>query len=152
MIYANTPQAKGRIERMNQTLQDRLVNELRLQNISTIEEANAFLPTFMKAFNLKFTVMAKDPNNAHRELLPEHNLNNILITKEKRTLTKNLTFQYKNTIYQVQTNRKLYTLRNASIVIHEHEDHSIEVFYKGKKEYKLSKNHPWKRFIKKIKV
>ena len=185
LIYANTPQAKGRIERMNQTLQDRLVKELRLQNISTIEEANAFLPTFMKAFNLKFTVIAKDPNNAHRELLPDQNLKNILITKEKRILTKNLTFQYKNTIYQVQTDRELYTLRNANVVIHEHDDESIEVFYKekklvlktyqeqqkqigevdskhlnavvdelvtineGKKKHIPSKNHPWKRFVKK---
>jgi len=74
LIYANTPQAKGRIERMNQDLQDRLVKELRLKNISTIEAANAFLPTFMQAFNLKFTVIAKDPNNAHRELLPEYNI------------------------------------------------------------------------------
>ena len=185
LIYANTPQAKGRIERMNQTLQDRLVKELRLQNISTIEEANAFLPTFLKTFNRKFTVIAKDPNNAHRELLPEHNLKNILIEKEKRILTKNLTFQYKNTIYGVQTDRELYTLRNASVVIHELDDKSIEVFYKGKKlvlktykeqqkqidevdskglnavvdelvkiskgkqQYKPSKNHPWKRFVKK---
>jgi len=185
LIYANTPQAKGRIERMNQTLQDRLVKELRLQNISTIEEANAFLPTFLKSLNRKFSVIAKDPNNVHRELLPEHNLKNILIEKEKRILTKNLTFQYKNTIYVVQTDRELYTLKNASVIIHELEDESIEVFYKGKKlvvkayqeqqkqigevdskglnaivdelvniskgkhQYKPSKNHPWRRFVKK---
>ncbi len=60
LIHANTPQAKGRIERMNQTLQDRLVKELRLQKISTPEEANAFLPNFIKEFNSRFSVVPKD--------------------------------------------------------------------------------------------
>ena len=185
LIYANTPQAKGGIERMNQTLQDRLVKELRLQKISTPEEANAFLPTFIKDFNSRFAVVPKDPNNAHRELLPEDDLNRIFIIKENRTLTKNLTFQHKNTIYQVQTNRETYVLRKARIVIHEFKDESIEAFYKGKKlllktysqqqkqmgevdskqlnalldelvrisdgkkKYKPSKKHPWKRHAKK---
>jgi hypothetical protein len=133
IIYANTPQAKGRIERMNQTLQDRLVKELRLQKISTPEEANAYLPTFIKDFNSRFAVVPKDPNNAHRELLSEHDLNRIFIIKENRTLTKNLTFQHKNTIYQVQTNRETYVLRKARIVIYEFKDESIEAFYKEKK-------------------
>jgi predicted DNA-binding protein (UPF0251 family) len=55
-IYANTPQAKGRVERANKTLQDRLVKELRLQDISTIEEANQYLPDFMKQYNQRFAV------------------------------------------------------------------------------------------------
>ena len=133
LIYANTPQAKGRIERMNQTLQDRLVKELRLQKISTPEEANVFLQTFIKAFNHKFAVVPKEPNNAHRGLLLEHDLNRIFTIKENRTLTKNLTFQYKNTIYQVQTNRETYALRKATVVIHEYKNGAIEAFYKGKK-------------------
>jgi hypothetical protein len=108
LICANTPQAKRRIERMNQTLQDLLV-----------EEANAFLPIFIKAFNHKFAVVPKDPNNANKELLPEHHLSRIFTTKENRTLTKNLTFQYKNTIYQVQANKEAYALRNARVVIHQ---------------------------------
>jgi transposase len=132
IIYANTPQAKGRIQRMNQTLQDRLVKELRLQKISTPEEVNAYLPTFIKDFNSRFPVVPKDPNNAHRELLSEHDLNRIFIIKENRTLTKNLTFQHKNTIYQVQTNRETCVLRKARIVIYEFKDESIEAFYKEK--------------------
>jgi hypothetical protein len=133
LIYANTPQAKGRIERMNQTLQDRLVKELRLQKISTPEEANAFLPAFIKDFNSRFAVVPKDPNNAHRELLPEHDLDRVFIIKENRTLTKNLTFQHNNTIYQVQTNRETYVLKKARIVVHQFKNESIEAFYKGKK-------------------
>jgi hypothetical protein len=104
---------------MNQTLQDRLVKELRLQKISTPEEANAFLPIFITVFNHKFAVVPKDPNNAHRDLLPEHDLSRIFTIKENRIVTKNLTFQYKNTIYQVQTNKEAYALRNARVVIHE---------------------------------
>lgn len=132
-IFANTPQAKGRIERMNQTLQDRLVKELRLQKISTFDEANAFLPGFLKEFNQRFAVIPKDPTNAHRELLPEHDLDLIFIIKEHRVLSKNLTFQYANTVYQVHTTREEYALRKAQIEIHEKEDKSITAFYKGKK-------------------
>lgn len=66
-------------------------------------------------------------------MLPEHDLDHIFIIKENRTLTKNLTFQHKNTIYQVQTNRETYVLRKARIVIHEFKDESIKAFYKGNK-------------------
>ena len=133
LIFANSPQAKGRIERMNQTLQDRLVKELRLQKISTPEEANAFLPSFIKSFNSRFGVVPKSPHNAHREVLAEHDLDRIFVIKENRMLTKNLTFQYKNTIYQVQTNREAYILRKANVVIYECKNGKIEAFYKDKK-------------------
>lgn len=133
MIFANTPQAKGRIERANQTLQDRLVKELRANQITTIEEANAFLPTFIEDYNRRFAVVPKDLSNAHRELLPEHKLDHIFTIKESRHLSKSLTFQYKNTIYQVRTTRESYALRKAHITVYEKEDGVIEVFYKGTK-------------------
>jgi len=132
MIFANSPQAKGRIERSNQTLQDRLVKELRLQQISTLEEADLFLPSFIEDYNSRFAVIPKDPNNAHRPLLPSQNLNQIFTIQEFRYLSKNLTFQYKNTVYQIWTNRESYTLRKARISIREKEDGSIEVFYNRK--------------------
>lgn len=133
VIFANTPQAKGRIERLNQTLQDPLVKELRLRRISTLEEANIFLPTFIEDLNKRFAVVPRNPNNAHRALLPEHNLERIFIMKEHRVLSKNLTFQYKNTIYQVVTDRESYILKNARVLIHENEEGGIEAFYKGKR-------------------
>jgi hypothetical protein len=89
MIYANSPQAKGRIERSNRTLQDRLVKELRLNKISTIEEANAFLPAFIEDYNHRFAVVPKDPNNAHRPLLQEQNLDLSFTMQEFRQLSKN---------------------------------------------------------------
>jgi len=132
IVYANTPQAKGRIERSNRTLQDRLAKELRLNNISTIEEANAFLPVFIEDYNRRFAVIPKDSNNAHTPLLKEQNLESIFTIQEFRHLSKNLTFQYKNTIYQVVTEREEYALRKAKVVIHEKKNGSIEVFYKNK--------------------
>ncbi|MBS0584801.1 MAG: ISNCY family transposase [Verrucomicrobia bacterium] len=133
LIFANTPQAKGRIERMNQTLQDRLVKELRLQKISTPEEANAFLPTFIDSFNKRFAVAPKNPDNAHRELLSEHNLEAIFTIKEERRLSKSLEFQYKSIIYQVVTEREGYALSKARIEISEDEKGAIKAYYKGKR-------------------
>jgi hypothetical protein len=92
LICAYSPQAKGRVERVNRTLQDRLKKELRLQKISTMEEANSFLPLFLKDFNKKFAKVAINSNNAHRILPQEMNLENIFNIKNKRILSKNLTF------------------------------------------------------------
>ena len=131
-IFANSPQAKGRIERSNRTLQDRLVKELRLHKISTIEEANAFLPTFIEDYNRRFAVVPKNSHNAHRPLLQEHNLQQIFSIRKFRELSKNLTFQYKNTIYQIKTAREVYALRRAKVTLYEKEDGSVEILYKNK--------------------
>jgi len=130
MVFAHSPQAKGRIERSNRTLQDRLVKELRLNKISTIEEANAFLPSFIEDYNHRFAVVPKDPSNAHRPL--EQNLDLIFTIQEIRYLSKNLTFQYKNIHYQIRTERETYALRKAQVTVYEKKDGSIEVFYKNK--------------------
>lgn len=66
MICANSPQAKGRVERANGTLQDKLVKELRLKGINDIETANAFLPEFIEDYNKRFAVEPKNNVNAHR--------------------------------------------------------------------------------------
>jgi len=130
MVFANSPQAKGRIERSNRTLQDRLVKELRLNKISTIEEANAYLPTFIEEYNRRFAVVPKDPTNAHKPL--GENLDLIFTIREFRHLSKNLTFQYNNVLYQIQTERETYALRKAKVSIREKKDGTIEVLYKNK--------------------
>jgi hypothetical protein len=132
LIYANTPQAKGRVERVNRTLQDRLIKELRFHKISTMKEANEFLPTFIDDFNCRFAVVPRNPHNAHRELLPDHNLKEIFTQRETRWLSKNLTFQYQNTIYQIKTERESYALRNTKVMIYEYPDGTVKVFYKRK--------------------
>ena len=132
VVFANTPQAKGRVERKNRVSQDRLVKEMRLLNISTIEEANAFLPAYIEDHNRRFAVLPKDPNNAHRPLLSEHNLDLIFTIQEFRQLSKNLTISHNSTLYQIKTDRDPYTLRKTKVLIYEKEDESIEIFYNGK--------------------
>ncbi len=131
LIYANSPQAKGRVERSNRVLQDRLVKELRLQNISTIEEGNAFLPIFIKEYNCRFAVSAQNPINAHREILKTQNLDQIFSVKEKRHLSKNLMLQYKNVIYQIISDRQSYALRGLKVIVSETKDGEIRIFYRG---------------------
>jgi hypothetical protein len=94
IICANSPQAKGRVERAFGTLQDRLVKELRLAGISTIEAANTWVPAFMVDYNTRF---GRDPENAkdlHRKLTAADDLSEVLAWREERTVTKNLTLHY----------------------------------------------------------
>ena len=102
-IHARTPQAKGRVERANQTLQDRLVKELRLRGINDMESANAYLPEFMADFNQRFAVAPSSEEDAHRPLLHSpRELDLLLSEQEERTLSKNLTVQYRNIAYQIR--------------------------------------------------
>jgi transposase len=107
MITAHSPQAKGRIERVFGTLQQRLVWEMRLKNISTIEEANVFLPGFIKEYNKTFAKQPANPCNAHRPLNHQTSLKYILCMKEKRCVSKNLEVQFKNQIYQLYPPKEL---------------------------------------------
>lgn len=133
MIFANSPQAKNRVERSNQTLQDRLVKELRLLGISSIEEGNKYLPKFIKIFNRKFSVEAKNNVNAHRQLLESQRLDEIVCIKNTRVLSKNLTAQYKQNTYQIKLEPRLeYTLRRARIDVLESLDGQIQLMYKKK--------------------
>ena len=133
LICANSPQAKGRVERANATLQDRLIKEMRLQEINTIEAANAFLATFMADHNERFAVAAKSEINAHRRHLPDSKtLDCILSVQATRTLSKNLELSYQCVIYQVKTSGKGYRLRHAKVVVCERMDGTICLMYQGK--------------------
>jgi len=131
LIYARTPQAKGRVERVNQTLQDRLVKELRRKKISDIETANKFLPTFIDDYNRRFAVVPKDPTDAHRSLLPHHNLERILSQHNIRKLIKSLTLQYKNTLYQIITDKRTRRLVGAKVTVIESFTGKITIEYQG---------------------
>jgi hypothetical protein len=132
LICANTPQAKGRVERRNRDFQNRLIKAMRIAKISNIEAANAFLPFFLKKFNQKFAKAPKDPVNAHRLLLPSHNLDRIFCIKETRQLSKNLTLQYDNVIYQVIADRREYTLRKAEVMVLKTKDGMVSIEHRGK--------------------
>jgi len=132
-IHANTPQAKGRVERANKTLQDRLVKELRLQKISTIEEANQYLPIYLKQYNQKFGIEPRSPTDAHRKVL--HNkteIKQILSIHYQRKLTKNLSCQLNNIEYQIMTKTKGYRLRQSHVTLCEEFNGTLTILQKGK--------------------
>lgn len=132
-IHANTPQAKGRVERANGTLQDRLVKELRLQGISDIAAANAFLAGFMADYNKRFAVVPQNPADAHRPVLHrDEELDWILRLHHTRTLSKNLSFQFQNREYQIQTRGQGYQLRRAAVTVCEAFDGAVTVLHRGK--------------------
>jgi transposase len=132
LLFANSPQARGRVERANQTLQDRLTKELRLRGISDWEAGNAFLPEFMEDYNYRFAVEPKSLFDAHRQLSKSDDLARIFTLQVMRTLTTNLTIQFNKTVYQIQTNRPSYAMRNAQITLHLDSHENISLFYKDK--------------------
>lgn len=133
IICANSPQAKGRVEKTNRTLQDRLVKELRLRGISDIDTANAFLPEYMCDYNKRFSVEPANVTDAHRLCeFSDEKLKNILCYHYVRTLSKNLELSYGNVIYQVKTSGEGYALRHAKVSVHEQLDGQVTLHYRGR--------------------
>ena len=133
LICAHSPQAKGRVERANQTLQDRLVKELRLRSISSLAEANAYLAEFITAYNSRFAVEPRSGEDAHRPLAADEDLDRILTLVERRTLSKNLTLSYGNVIYQIRTKRAAYTMRGAHVEVRETSAGEVTIEYRGRR-------------------
>src|SRR6266545_1129563 len=121
IICANTPQAKGRVERVNQTLQDRLVKEMRLRDISNMADLNQ-----------RFAIEPRSSVNAHRPLTTKDDLARILTWQESRTLSKNLTIQFEKVVYQIQTQRPTYAMRQAIVTVCLDVHQNITILYKGK--------------------
>ena len=102
IICANTPQAKGRVEHMHQTLQNRLVKELRLRGISTMADRNASLPEFTDDYNRRLGRPPRDAHDAHRPLRPDEDLDRIFTWQVKRTLSRNLVVHFERATYLVE--------------------------------------------------
>jgi transposase len=176
LIPAHSPQAKGRIERLNKTLQDRLVKELRLANIATPEAAGIFLQeVFIPKYNKKFAVVAAKVGDAHTPLQKEEkeNLNHIFSIHDPRKINNDFTIQFKNKWYQLQeiqptTVRAKMTVimetwldGTIHIMLDKHELHYFILPEKPKKQssikqppivtthklnYKPPVNHPWRKY------
>lgn len=132
-IQANSPQAKGRVERANQTLQDRLVKEMRLQGISGQEAANAWLPQFIRAFNRRFAVVPATPDDAHVPYAgTQAALRRILSVHTKRRLSGNLSCQLDGMLYQVQATGQGLALRGADVDIVTHPCSATELLWQGR--------------------
>jgi transposase len=133
ILCANTPQAKGRVERAHLTLQDRLVKELRLRGIATPEAGNAYLPEFRADHNARFGREPRSPHDAHRPVRDDEDLERIFTWQEERKLSKNLTLHYKRVTYLVEPGAETLLLAGERCRVHEHEDGRVEVFHAGQR-------------------
>lgn len=176
LILANSPQAKGRIERLFKTLQDRLVKEMRLAKINTPEDGNKFLQEqFIPTFNKKFAVVPAKAGNVHEPLSPtdsEH-LNRIFALQATRTINNDFTIQFKNTWYQLAEIQPVTLRAKETVLVEVWLDGSINLSRKGtalnafvlpgkpqkqirnpiiltthKLNYKPNQNHPWRTPLK----
>lgn len=130
-IQANSPQAKGRVERANQTLQDRLVKEMRLQGICSQQAANAWLPQFIRAYNRRFAVKPAGVGDAHVPYVGEAcALRRILSIHTPRRLSGNLSCQFNGLLYQVGGEGLDRTLRGTEVTIVTHPDSAPEIVWK----------------------
>lgn len=133
-IKANSPQAKGRVERLFHTLQDRLIKELRLKNISTIESANTFIEkTFIPKFNQRFSVEPKNTTNLHHILSEKEltQLPGIFSRHTERTVLNDFTFSFKNQWYQLVKEQQATVCKKDTVIVEEHLDKTIHVRLRG---------------------
>ncbi len=171
LILANSPQAKGRVERANRTLQDRLVKELELRGIKTIEEANVYAKEFIEEYNKRFSKKPMNSFDAHRSL-EGIDLRKVLSRCEERTLLSDCTFQCNNTFYKVQGISEVRRAKGRKITVCWSFDGAMRVFlgeqelqaqllseikvvptmtrkevliWEPKKHHIPSCSHPWKR-------
>ena len=132
-IHASSPQAKGRVERANRTLQSRLVREMRLNGIDGMAAGNAYLPAFMADYNARFGREPRRPEDAHRPVLHDaRELDLILCEHHARKLTKNLTLSFECDTYQVTGRGRGYRLRGAEVTVCKGFDGRVAVLREGR--------------------
>jgi transposase len=165
VIHAHSPQAKGRIERLFRTFQDRVVKEMRLRGIGAIEEGNQFLEGYLPLYNRRFSVCPKEKEDFHRPLPKGLDLDTILCMKTERALRNDFTVAHNKKLYQIED-----TIKALKVVVQDRIDGSMIITYKGrplrfkqisarpvrenrdtvvvrkKKPYIPPADHPWRRF------
>ena len=161
IIHANSPQAKGRIERSFKTYQDRLIKEMRLRGISTIEEANKFLKEFLPKHNKRFSLKPTKEGNLHRPLPKSIDLDAILCIKTEHPVRGDFTIVHNKKLYQI-----LDKTIARKVTVQERINGKVHIVYKGRrlrykvittrppkekpkpkprKIYRPPLEHPWKR-------
>lgn len=165
VIHAHSPQAKGRVERLFRTFQDRVVKEMRLKGIKSIEEGNKFLQYYLPIYNRRFVVKAKQKENLHRKMPKGLDLDKVLCLKTERTLRNDFTVAHKGSLYQVTESTDA-----KKVIVQERINGSVYIIYKEKrlkfreiserpvkasqrmlkarprKKYIPPVNHPWRTF------
>lgn len=133
IICANSSQAKGRVERANKTLQDRLVKELRLNGINDIDAANAWIETYRHAHNVQFAKAALDGRDLHRTLEDHHNIENHFCWQEERTVSASLTVQYDRMLFIIDpAGLDPAALVRQRVMIKEFPDGRVEMSHRGR--------------------
>ena len=133
LIAAHSPQAKGRVERTFQVFQDRVIKEMRLAGVSSIEHGNAFLAKYLPLYNRRFAKVPRQPEDAHRPVQHSgQDLDLIFSIHHQRTLSKNLSLQFKKVLYNVQVEGIGYALRRAKITVCEGFNGGITLLRNGK--------------------
>ena len=169
LILANSPQAKGRVERMNGVLQDRLVKALRLAQINDLESANRFLDqTYLREFNRRFARKAASPLDAHQGL--PRNLDEVLSWEEERVVQRDWTVACAGKWYQLDRQHEALSLAGRKVVVRTLRNGRVQLVYRGQKlkwrqlpsrPVRLKKipakavremrppaaNHPWRRSV-----
>ncbi len=126
IIYADSPQAKGRIERLFKTFQDRVIKEMRLQGISSIAEGNRFLKRYLPVYTRRFGVRPAKQGDLHRPLPKDIDLNKILCKKTECSLRNDFTVAYEKKLYQIEDN-----VRAKKVIVEERTDGSMLIRHKG---------------------
>ena len=166
VIHATSPQAKGRVERLFKTLQDRLVKEMRLRKLGAIQEANEFLKQYLPVYNRRFSVLPREREDLHRPLPKGFNLDGVLCIKTERTLRNDFTVAHHNKLYQVEDRT-----RASKVMVHDYINGSLRMTYRDqplrfkeittrpikkqensprreqtKRRYIPTPDHPWRGF------
>jgi len=166
VIYADSPQAKGRIERLFSTFQDRLIKEMRLRGIKTIEEGNKFLGWYLPVYGKRFGVKPSKEGDLHRPKLKDAELERILCIRTERVLRNDFTITYNKKLYQIEDN-----VRAKKVVVEEKFNGSVSIRYKDvllkfkeitqrpekitreehknktMKIFRPAKDHPWRNYV-----
>lgn len=177
IIHAHSAQAKGRVEKLFKTLQDRLIKELRLNNILTIAEANRFLEEeFLPKFNARFMVESRTKTNLHKELTKKekNKLDSIFSRQYERVVRNDFTIDHKKKCYQLEETQSVAVSKSDRVMVEERMDKSVQFRLRGKylnykllpekpkkintvksqwilaagSAYKPAINHPWRKAFK----
>jgi len=174
IIKANSPEAKGRVERMFETLQDRLIKELRLEGITTIEGANKFLKTYIPKFNAKFSVVPNKKTDLHKKVSKQINkkLPQIFSIQKTRKVNNDYTIMFENHFFQLDQEQPTTVYKKDTVIIEQHLNGEIKICLenhylnynelperpkkiidlklpaltiKKQTSYKPPANHPWRK-------
>ncbi len=128
-IPALSPQAKGRIERLWQTFQDRLIKEMRLAGIASLEQANLFLETFIPAYNQRFAKPPRDPQSAWRPLHPELDLDRLFSTATERKVKADHTISFRGLTLQILRKKQQPCLVACKVMVHVTPESELHLYH-----------------------